>query len=330
MMRPNKTKKEQGGFVVVIVLCMVIMLSALLLGFNYKSRTNLQIVDSFQKSEQALNCARAGLNIAIAAARDIPNIHTNKSLTSLFSGENVFTVDEGKCSITISGENGKFNVNLLKGKDGELNRTRIEQLLRLIDLLNQNETRDSNIGYSIVPSIIDWTDGDDQVTYLPFIKRENSGTESSYYRQLKPSYQCRNGLLETTGELLLIKGITSQVFNCISDYITVYGDGKINVNCAPQLILESLSEKVDASLAKLIIDRRKFKPFESVAELRDLPGMTDSIYNSIKNVITVDQASQHYHVTSQANVDHNVRAVTAILKRNEKTKSVDVILYEEL
>ena len=58
--------------------------------------------------------------------------------------------------------------------------------------------------------------------------------------------------------------------------------------------------------------------------------MTDSIYNSIKNSITVDQTNQHYHVTSRANVDHLVRVATAILKRNEKTKSVDVILYKEL
>ena len=327
-MRPKKI--ERRGFVVVIVLCMVIMLSVLLLGFNYKSRTNLYTVDGFRRSEQALNCARSGLNIAIAVARDTPDIHTQKSLMSLFSGENIFAVDEGKCSITISGENGKFNVNLLKDKDGKLNRTRIEQLLRLIDLLNQNETSRSNIGYGLVPSIIDWIDGDDQVMCLPFIEQENSGAESSYYNQLKLPYQCRNGLLETTGELLLVKGMTSQIFDRISNYVTVYGDGKINVNCATELILESLSEKMDATLAKLIIDRRKFKPFESVTDLRDLPCMTDSIYNSIKNEITVDQTNQHYHVTSRANIDHFVRVVTAILKRNEKTKSLDVVLYKEL
>ena len=327
-MRPKKI--ERRGFVVVIVLCMVIMLSVLLLGFNYKSRTNLYTVDGFRRSEQALNCARSGLNIAIAVARDTPDIHTQKSLMSLFSGENIFAVDEGKCSITISGENGKLNVNLLKDEDGKLNRTRIDQILRLIDLLNQNEARSSNIGYGIVPSIIDWTDSDEQITYLPFIKQENTGAESTYYSQLSDPYQCRNGLLETVGELLLVKGITPQVFDCMNDCLTIYGDGKINVNCAPQLVLESLSEKMDATLAKLIIDRRRFEFFESVTELKDLPGMTDSIYDSIKNVITVDQTNQYYHVTSRANVDHLVRVVTAILKRNENTKSFDVILYKEL
>ena len=329
-MNPKKIKTEQKGFVVIVVLCMIIMLSVLLLGFNYESRSNLRSVDDFRNSEQVLNCARAGLNIAIATAKDTPNIHNNKSLLNLFSGEYTFAIDEGKCSITISEESGKLNVNYLKDENGKLNQTRIEQLLRLIDLLSQNEAGHSNIGYGLVPSIIDWTDRDDQVEFLPFIKNDNLGAESSYYSQLKPPYKCRNKSLETTEELLLIKGITPHIFDRIRDYLTVYGDGKINVNCAPKLVLESLSENMDAALAQLIIDRRKFKPFESIAELRDIPGMTDGLYQAISKVTTVEPKDQYYHVTSHGDNGHLDRTVTAILRRNTETKNIDVILYKEL
>jgi len=329
-MRPKKIKREQGGFIVVVVLCMVIMLSVLLLGFNYESRSNLHTVDDFRKSQQALNCAKAGLNIAIAAAKDTPDIHNDKSLLNLFSGEDTFAVDEGKCSITISEESGKLNVNHLKDENGNMDRTRIEQLLRLIDLLSQKEAGHSDIGYGFVPSIIDWTDSDDQVECLPFIKNDNMGAESSYYSQLKPPYRCRNKSLETTEELLLVKGITPQIFDRICDYLTVYGDGKINVNCAPKLILESLSENMDPTLAQLIIDRRNFKPFESIAELRDMPGMTDGLYRAINKVTTVKTTDQYYHVTSRGDVGSLGRTVTAILRRNTEIKNIDVILYKEL
>jgi len=329
-MRPKKKKREQGGFIVVVVLCMVIMLSVLLLGFNYESRSNLHTVDDFRKSQQALNCAKAGLNIAIAAAKDTPDIHNDKSLLNLFSGEDTFAVDEGKCSITISEESGKLNVNHLKDENGNMDRTRIEQLLRLIDLLSQKEADHSDIGYGFVPSIIDWTDSDDQVEYLPFIKIDNLGAESSYYSQLKPPYRCRNKSLETTEELLLVKGVTPQIFDCIRDYLTVYGDGKINVNCAPKLVLESLSENIDAALAQLIIDRRKLKLFESIAELRDMPGMTDGLYQAINKVTTVEPTDQYYHVTSRGEVGSLGCTVTAILRRNTETKNIDVILYKEL
>jgi general secretion pathway protein K len=329
-MKSTKIKREQGGFVVVVVLCMVIMLSVLLLGFNYESRSNLHTVDDFRKSQQSLNCAKAGLNIAIAAAKDTPDIHNDKSLLNLFSGEETFAVDEGKCSITISEESGKLNVNYLKDVNGNMDRTRIEQLLRLIDLLSQKEVGYSDIGYGFVPSIIDWTDSDDQVECLPFIKNDNLGAESSYYSQLKQPYRCRNKSLETTEELLLVKGITPQIFDRVHDYLTVYGDGKINVNCAPKLILESLSEDMDPTLAQLIIDRRKFKPFESIAELRDMPGMTDGLYQTINKVTTVKPTDQYYHVTSRGDVGSIGRTATAILRRNTETGNIGVVLYKEL
>jgi len=329
-MKPKKTKTERGGFVLVVVLCMVILMSVLLLGFNYESRTNLGSVDDFRNSREALNCAKAGLNIAIAAVRDTPDIHNEKSLLDLFSGEETFAVDQGKCSIIISEESGKLNVNHLKDENGNLKRTRVDQLLRLIDLLNQNQAGHSNIGYGLVPSIIDWTDGDDEIECLTFINNDNLGAESSYYNQLKHPYKCRNKSLETTEELLLVKEITPRIFELMRDYLTVYGDGKININCAGKLVLESLSENMDPTLAQLIIDRRKFKPLESIAELRDIPGMTDSLYLAINKVTTVEPTDQYYHVTARGEAGNHNRTVTAILRRNTETKSIDVILYREL
>jgi general secretion pathway protein K len=308
---------------------MIILLSVLLLGFNRKSRTNLRAVDNFHKSRQALNCAGAGLNIVIAALRDTSDIHTNKTLSNLFSGENDFDLGDGKCSVVVTEESGKLNVNLLKDKNGRLNRAAIDRLLRLIDLLNQQSAGQTHIGYGLVPSIIDWTDCDDEVSSLPFIKYENSGAESSYYEQLATPYICKNGPFDMTEELLLVKGVEPQIFGRIRDYMTVYGDGKVNINSASKLVIESLSEKMDAVLAQVIINRRKLKPFNSIEELRDVPGMTDSIYSSIRKTITVSPTDSYYRVTSQGSVDNCGRTVVAVLTRNTKTENVDVVLYEE-
>ena len=321
---------QRSGFVVVVVLCMVMLLGVLLLGFNYKSRTNLCAVDDFRKSEQALNCARAGLNITAAIIRDTNDIHTNKTLLNLLSGEKTFAVGDGECSMTITEENGRLNVNQLKDKGGRLDRTRTEQLLRLIDLLNRERAGHSHMGYGLVPSIIDWTDNDDQVTCLPFIKHENLGAESSYYNELRPPYKCKNGPLDTTEELLLVKGVAQEVFDHIRSHVTVYGDGEININCASKYVIESLSEKMDAALAQMIIDRRKFKPFDSIAELRDVPGMMDAIYYTIKKIATVRSKDQYYHVESRGTVDDLECIVVAILKRNMETQNIDVVLYKEL
>jgi len=116
----------------------------------------------------------------------------------------------------------------------------------------------------------------------------------------------------------------------ICDYVTVYGDGKININSASRQVIECLSEEIDAVLAQMIIDRREFKPFDSITELRDVPGMTDNIYYAIKKTATVGTTDQYYHVIAQGNVDHLSRTTVALLGRNMRTKNVEVVLYKEL
>jgi general secretion pathway protein K len=323
-------KKEYSGFVLVVVLCMVVMLGILLFGFNYKSRAGLLAVDDLRKSQQALNCARAGMNIAIAAIRDTDDIQIKRKLRNLLSGEHALCLDEGSCLINVVEEGGKLNINLLKDENDRLNRPVIDQLLRLIDLLNRENYGNFNISYELIPSIIDWIDFDDEITFLPFIKHENSGAESDYYSNLTPPYRCKNNLFETTEQLLLVKGVTQQVFDCLKDFITVKGDGKININWASKYIIQSLSENMDPVLAQMIIDRRKIKPFGSVIELRDVPGMTDSIYQTIEKAVTVNSAKQYYHVTSRGTVDGLSCKTVAVLRKNRETKIIDVILYKEL
>ncbi len=196
-------------------------------------------------------------------------------------------------------------------------------------LFHRQHPSHSRISYSLVPSIIDWIDSDDKVTCLPFIKRENSGAESSYYSRLAHPYKCENRPLRTTEELLLIKGITPQVFEYIRDYVTVDGDGKINISYASKLVLESLSEKMDTALAQMIIDRRKSKPFDNITELRNIPGMTDSIYYAIKKAATVGTTSQYYYVTSRGKVDQLGCTIVAVLRKNVKAKKVEIVLYKE-
>lgn len=326
-MRLNRTKSKPGGFVLVVVLCTIIMLAVLLFGFNRKSRAELLAVGRTQKSAQALNCARTGFNIAIAALKSPADIDTNGKL---LSGEKCIAVGDGTCSITVTEESGKLNVNLLKSKAGVLNRTRIDQLLRLIDLLNRRRLDDLHIGYTLVPSIIDWTDSDELRTCLPFIKNENLGAESDYYVGLEPPYRCRNNSLDTTEELLLVKGITPQIFERIRDYVTVKGDGKVNINCASKLVLETLSENMDPALAQMLIDRRKIRPFETIAQLRDVPGMTDGVYNEIRKTAAVRSTDRYYHLTSRGNVGNISCTIAALLRRNTATKSIDVIVCKEL
>jgi general secretion pathway protein K len=330
IMRLKRTRTKQNGFILVVILSLLMAMVVLLVGFNHKSLAGLRAADDLRRSKEALNCARAGLNIAIAAVRTADDIQTNKKILDLLSGRYAFDIGGGKCLVTAVEENGKLNINLLKDKAGKINRTRIDQLLRLVDLLNREFAGYNRIGYGIVPSIIDWTDCDDEVTTLSFVRNENSGTESTYYDRLSPPYRCKNGLFDTAGELLLVRGIKPQIFERVRDYVTVCGDGQVNINSAPEQVIASLSEEMDAALAKMIVERRNVKPFDSAAELQDVPGMTDGIYSQIKQAVTIAPTERYYRIRSQPAVGHISCTIEAVLKRNTETKNVEVILYKEL
>jgi len=328
-MMVKKTFRQQG-FVLVVVLCMLIMMTALMVGFNRQSNVYLRQAQELEDSKQALHCALAAFNIAKAAIKEGDDITTNETLRCLLLKENEFEIGRGKCTLTVAEESGKININLLRDINGRINKAGTGQLLRIIELLNRKNSGQARIDYDIAASIIDWTDKDDRITDLDFATGRNCGAESGYYRKLNPAYECKNAPLDNTSELGLVKSVTPQVFGLLCDYITVYGDGKININCAEKIVIESLSDKMDPALAGMIIEYRKIKAYQSVEQLRQVPGMTDRIFNQIRRLVTVRSKQPFYRITAQAGVNRQICKIAAVLKRDNKTQNVNVVWYQEL
>jgi len=328
-MKSHACERRQNGFILVVVLGLVLLLSALLFTFNNTALTSLDEADGFQKFEQAFNCARAGLSIAVAAVRDVNDLSSNHRYAGLCTGQESLPVGNGTCSITIAGESGRLNINRLKDKDGRLDRRRIDQLLRLIDLVNRQDPGSQRIGYGLVPALIDWMDHDDEVTRLSFVSGGNQGAENDYYATLSPAYRCKNRPIDAIEELPWIKGITPETFEVFRCLLTTTGDGHININTAPKLILECLSEQMDPVLSQMIVQQRELKPFKSVTELRNVPGMTDNTYQAIKDTITASPTESHYRVRSHGKAGDRVCTIEALLRRNTQTGNVDIILYKE-
>jgi len=108
----------------------------------------------------------------------------------------------------------------------------------------------------------DWIDRDDA-------KRLN-GAEKDYYEKLTPPYEPRNGRIETTRELLLIKGM-DEVFKDfdIDTAFTVYGDiTGINPNLATPEALSQLPG-LNAESIQEILTRRRAKEFKSNSDFNE-------------------------------------------------------------
>lgn len=86
-------------------------------------------------------------------------------------------------------------------------------------------------------SVIDWRDGDDEPM--------SSGAEASYYQSRKTPYLPRNGEFKSVEELQLVRGITPEIYQAVSPYLTAYTDGKVNINTVPQKVLYALGMNED-------------------------------------------------------------------------------------
>jgi general secretion pathway protein K len=324
-------RPRQNGFILVVVLGAVMALCALLVGFSQSSRTSLGKADSFYRTEQAWHSAWAGLQIAVALVHDANESGLDPEVLTLLSERRVFPVGDANSAVTIAEENGLLNVNRLIATDGQPDRKHVDQFLRLLDALNR-EKKDGNapLGYGLVPAAIDWIDSDNEVTCLPFVQHENLGAENDYYQTLRPPYSCRNGPVGTVEELSCIKGMTPPSFERLRPLLTCVGDGKVDLNAAPPLVLESLSEQMDPAVAQMVIQQRKYRPLRTMADLRAVPGMTDNLCRDIETLGTLRPEERFYRVHAQGGAGEHRCTIEALLRKNTHAQTVDILQYREL
>ncbi len=333
--------RKQQGFILITVLLLIVLIAAALLEFNYQSRQDLRSTDAFYRRVQARHAARAGIELTRALLSQYPEYRDQEGLCRLFNQETILPVAASQCRILVSQEGGKININKLKTND-QLERQRIDQLLLLIDVLNQKLPSPRRLEYGLVPALIDWTDADDQITQLAFVSHANRGAETEYYRRQVPAYPCANQPLDRIDQLLLVRDITPRLLyhltegtpetaeTGLADYLTVYGDGKININYAPLPVLRSLCLSITEGLARQIVQYRAIRPFASVGEIRQVPGMTEEIFTAIQEYITVTSAEPCYRVTVTAQAENTSCKVTAILKQNHSARRLEMVYYQEI
>ncbi|MDP3981689.1 MAG: type II secretion system protein GspK, partial [Chlamydiota bacterium] len=99
---------------------------------------------------------------------------------------------------------------------------------------------------ALIDAIIDWRDKNETP--------EAEGAETLYYEDLEPPYKAKNGPIEKLEELLFVKGITADLLEEWTIYLTVYGEGKVNINTASRDILVFLG--MNASLVDQIMEFR--------------------------------------------------------------------------
>ena len=121
----------------------------------------------------------------------------------------------------------KININALDVSN-------VDVLIFLFQSLGVSEDSSKTMAYSI----LDWKDTNDLLSH------EDYGAESDYYEALTKPYKPKNRPFDTLQELLMVRGVTEDIFYMVQNDITVFPKDKnfaVNFDTAPARVLKAVA-----------------------------------------------------------------------------------------
>lgn len=352
MKTTNKMRRRRG-----IALIMVLMLLTLLVvivgQLSYTTKIDGYIARNASDDLQNRYALISAVNYAIAALQ-VDALQEEKeeakydALTDVWGVPGKLTVSDTAVTYTITDENSKFDLlHLLqkefqqeeKKKDEEVDDddeeeesesqgdeetpnpkiiTPAEQFDRLVGLLQADQNLVKIQAKTLREAVLSWM-------------KEKRGQDN-----LPGPFQNKVPMLSVK-ELLLVRGVSpamlygldgelSEKFPGLTKCVTVWSDGKINVNTANVKVLQSLCDKIDDDLSKRLATFREKgndkggKAFASLKEFQDFlvaaGSEENSVYPQIKDLITV--RSHFFTIEATAKTGRVTKKLTVVVYRNGK------------
>jgi general secretion pathway protein K len=267
--RNSSTGHDQRGMALLITIMTLSLLTAITIQYHKVSWHNFVVSDNYKRGVQLKSISESGVNIALAALIDDLSENVADSFSdswALLEQENFdLLFPSGELQLRVNDLSGRLQINMLAEENkaaSEANNTDTSAELRNIlqNLLVSGifPIEDDTEAQEIIDAIVDWIDEDDL--------ESDHGAENSYYQSLDQPYSARNGPLTSIEELLLVRGITPEIFfgndgdKGLKDFLTVYGeDGKININTAETELIKSMNPLITDELAEQFDEFRNDK-----------------------------------------------------------------------
>jgi general secretion pathway protein K len=360
---PSKTgRRDEQGIAMVIVMISIIVLTTLAAGFAYSMKVETKLARNASSEAELEWLGRSGVEYArwVLANSLLNPMEPYDSLDqpwatgSGFLGptnapigevQKTFTLGHGTITWTIKDCESKFNIN----SPEPILQQVLPQALTLMGVAPGEAT-------PVVNSIIDWIDADDHT--------HPEGAESEFYQSLSPPYLAKNGPIDDITELLLIKGVTPEIYygqsatNFQPSYytqdrqhfgrgnrggptitvglpslFTPLSDGKLNINTASAEVLQLLPG-VDALIAEAIVSGRSGSadpgapgmtgPYRNPGEIARMPNIPREIVGQIGQFC--DVRSKTFEVQVDAEISGYKRTFFAVLGRKTQ-RDVQILSF---
>lgn len=310
----------------ILVLMVVSILTAVTLQMNRSSRAEIYDAANLRDRIRLLYIAKSGFNagvgLLLADKNNFDAFYEDWADTEMIAARSRTLFQDGYFELPIEDESGKIQINRLVS-GGAFNEDIRGLMMRL--LLQPEFGLDEKKAVEILEAIKDWIDTDDETT-------GSGGAEGAYYRTLAAPYAAKNGPLDCVDELLMIKGVTKSLYYGTNEtpglnrLLTVYGDGRININTAPKLVLRALSKDMDAEAAERMDEYRRNKDnnLSGAAWYQNVPGMAGIQFGS--GLITT--SSNVFKIVSTGRLQRLSLSASGVIVRSADRKTVKILSWK--
>ena len=325
-MRVKQVHQEKGA-VLVAVLWVLMAMSMLAMSFSASIRIEVDAARNVVSQKQSYYLARSGIEYVIykiiesqPAISRAPGAREEnmESLPAVLSGSISLKMPNGSARVEIIDETGKMNLNLAPAH-------LIYNLLIMVGLSEQHAD-------VITDSIEDWRDADD--AHRP------NGAESEYYQSLEEPYWTKNSLFDVTEELLLVRGITPEIYfgrkamtetgeaveyYALQKYFTTFTSiNRINVNSAPLPVLAAIPALAYETASEIYTMARQ-TPISNTSEIMErIPGLPTDIASYLSTV-----RSNIYTLISDAQLTNSdaVSRIRCVVRIDGRSRTGHSVLY---
>lgn len=322
------------GIALFLVLWVLVLLMVIVGEFSYAIKTEINITRNFKESTEARYIAEAGISSAIIGLIEEKLTPPKPPSEEPQPEEN----DEEAVRWRVNARipeipfgSGAFKIRI-ENEAGKVNINRADK--RLLKIILGDFDCDDDEKDVIVDSIIDWRDKDSF--------HQLNGAEDDYYESLSEPYECKDADFDSVEELLLVKGVTEEIFyGGLRDMVTIipgndpvkkktitrkkrrrskrgFNYNRININAASARILLSLPEMTE-DLVQEITEFRKEDDFYSLTDLSELLG--PEVYSMVAPYLTL-QTNSYFTIESVGTLGGSLvkQGVKALVKIDLKVK----------
>lgn len=246
----------QKGAVLIFVLWVLSFLAVLAVNLGYGVRQKMTFMKRIESRSQAQHVVEGGVKVAVTLLlNDLQRNqfqYTAAAKTFRHNNPSRFAdirMEDGSCEVSYPVGTPSTSQDRMFGVIDEESKINVNTAdkLTLQSIISQVLVVDDNYAEKLAESIYDWRQlGDSEIKGF---------TGDDYYSNLKFPYPKKSLPFEMPDELLLIKGMDRAKYEILRNFVTVYGNGQVNVNTASKQVLIALG--LNETVADKILAQRR-------------------------------------------------------------------------